>query len=304
MNLRKLCTIDYELLKNDNSYALKKLKESVTKIGFLKLSNLPISSFLINTIFNEYKLFFLKPYNEKNKVNMKFTNSNRGWGESKSEQVNQNFLPDLKEMYDSGPEIGMRHKFSTLPYYAKNIWPEDMPKLKEISENFYKICCKISLIILKKIAKSLNFSESFFSNKFDLPMALLRCNYYHPSANLSKKEEFGIAPHTDYGCLTLLFTQSDNGLEIKNPDGQWLKIQAQKNELIVNFGDMLEFWTNKTVKATQHRVKGSNKPRYSIPFFFNPRHDTLIGKDKKNKYIYAGDYLTYKYDTTYKHKMK
>ena len=79
MNLRKLFTIDYELLKNDNSYALNRLKESVTKIGFLKLNNLPISSFLINTIFNEYKLFFSKPYNEKNKVNMKFTNSNRGW---------------------------------------------------------------------------------------------------------------------------------------------------------------------------------------------------------------------------------
>ena len=117
--MRKLWTIDYELLKNNNNNALTTLKESVTKIGFLKLNNLPISSFLIDTIFNEYKLFFLKPYDEKNKVNMKFTNSNRGWGESKSEQVNQYFLPDLKEMYESGPEIGPSHKFCTLPYYAK-----------------------------------------------------------------------------------------------------------------------------------------------------------------------------------------
>ena len=67
---------------------------------------------------------------------------------------------------------------------------------------------------------------------------------------------------------------------------------------------MLEFWTNKKVKATQHRVKSSKKSRYSIPFFFNPRHDTLIGKDKMNKDIIAGEYLAHKYDTTYKHKIK
>ena len=301
--MENLSTIDFDLLKKNDPHSLKTLKIAVTKTGFLKLNNLPISDNLINSIFNEYKLFFSKPISEKNKVNMKFTNSNRGWGESKSEQVNQNFLPDLKEMYDSGPEIKLNHKFKNLPYYAKNVWPKDMPKLKEISDKFYSNCCDIALIVLKKIAKSLNYSESFFSNKFDLPMALLRCNYYHGIPTLTDKEEFGIAPHTDYGCLTLLFTENDNGLEIKTPDKEWLKVQAKTNELIINFGDMLEFWTNHKVKATLHRVKCTKNERYSIPFFFNPRHDTLIGKDGNNKGIYAGEYLAYKYDTTYKHKM-
>ena len=301
--MNNLYTIDFDLLKKNDFASLKKLKIAVTKIGFLKLNNLPISNSLIQSIFNEYKLFFSKPNSEKNEVNMKFTNSNRGWGESKSEQVNQKCLPDLKEMYDSGPEIKLTHEFQNLPYYAKNVWPNDMPKLKEISNEFYSNCCDVGLIILNKIAKILNFSESFFSDKFDLPMALLRCNYYHGLHSLPEKEEFGIAPHTDYGCLTLLFTENDNGLEIKTSGSQWLKVQAKKNELIINFGDMLELWTNHKVKATLHRVKNTKNERYSIPFFFNPRHDTLIGKDRNNSDIYAGDYLAYKYDSTYKHKM-
>ena len=301
--MNDLYTLDFELLRSNDITSLGKLKESVTKIGFLKLKNLPISKSIIETTFKEYKTFFSKSINEKNKVNMKFTNSNRGWGESKSEQVNSNYMPDLKEMYDSGPVLNFSHEFKNLPYYAKNIWPNDMPELKKISENFYSNCSDIGLLILKKIAKSLNYSENYFSDKFDLPMALLRCNYYHAKPFLTQKNEFGIAPHTDYGCLTLLFTQSDNGLEIKQPNGKWLKVQAKKDEIIVNFGDMLELWSNKKIKATLHKVNGTKNSRYSIPFFFNPRHDTLIGKDKNNRDIFAGDYLAYKYDTTYRHKM-
>ena len=301
--MNDLYTLDFELLRSNDITSLGKLKESVTKIGFLKLKNLPISKSIIETTFKEYKTFFSKNINEKNKVNMKFTNSNRGWGESKSEQVNSNYMPDLKEMYDSGPVLNFSHEFKNLPYYAKNIWPNDMPELKKISENFYSNCSEIGLLILKKIAKSLNYSENYFSDKFDLPMALLRCNYYHAKPFLTQKNEFGIAPHTDYGCLTLLFTQSDNGLEIKQPNGKWLKVQAKKDEIIVNFGDMLELWSNKKIKATLHKVNGTKNSRYSIPFFFNPRHDTLIGKDKNNRDIFAGDYLAYKYDTTYRHKM-
>ena len=145
--MNDLYTLDFELLRSNDTISLGKLKESVTKIGFLKLKNLPISNNIIETTFKEYKTFFSKNLNEKNKVNMKFTNSNRGWGESKSEQVNSNFMPDLKEMYDSGPVLNFSHEFKNLPYYAKNIWPNDMPELKKVSEKFYSNCSEIGLRI-------------------------------------------------------------------------------------------------------------------------------------------------------------
>ena len=68
----------------------------------------------------------------------------------------------------------------------------------------------------------------------------------------------------------------------------------------VNFGDMLEIWSKKQIKATPHRVIGGNKERFSIPFFFNPQYDTVISEDKN---ILAGEYLSQRYNSTYIHKI-
>ena len=71
-------------------------------------------------------------------------------------------------------------------------------------------------------------------------------------------------------------------------------------QLIVNFGEMMEIWSKKQIKATRHRVIGSNYERVSIPFFFNPQYDTVISDEPK---ILAGDYLSKRYDQTYVHKI-
>ena len=286
----------------NHSIMMKKLEQAVTATGFLIIKNSPISRKTFENLLNEYKVFFKKPLKEKNKVNMSLTESNRGWGGSLSEQVNSDYNPDFKEIYDCGPEIDFNHKFKNLSYYATNIWPDDMPKLKDLAENFYQECNSLGIQILNKIAKILKLSDTYFSDKFDLPMALLRCNFYPERPNWAQKEDFGIAPHTDYGCLTLLFTEGDPGLEIKTLDGTWEKIISEKGDIIVNFGDMLQFWSDNQVKATQHRVIGTNKSRYSIPFFFNPRHDTIIKENNNKPHVLAGEYLAYKYDTTYRHK--
>ncbi len=299
-------TIDFNSLININdknhSKTMLNLEKAIKDTGFLVLKNSPIPFQTCEKLLNQYKLFFKKPIKEKNKVSMSVTDSNRGWGASKSEQVNSNYNPDFKEIYDSGPEINYNHKFKDLPYYAKNIWPDDMPELKNLAVNFYNECNYLAVKILNKIAKILNLSETYFSDKFDLPMALLRCNFYPERPNNAQSKDYGIAPHTDYGCLTLLFTEGDPGLEIKTINGNWEKIFSKKGDIIVNFGDMLQLWSNNQVKATQHRVIGTNKRRFSIPFFFNPRHDTIIKKNINKPHVLAGDYLAYKYDTTYRHK--
>ena len=155
--------------------------------------------------------------------------------------------------------------------------------------------------ILYFIEHALDLSENFFRDKFENPMSLLRCNYYPPRKSTLSDKDYGIAPHSDYGCLTILLTDNNPGLEIKNPSNEWESVLPEEEEVIVNFGDMLEFWSNKKIKATSHRVYGNSSERFSIPFFFNPQYDTIISK-KDN--IIAGEYLSKKYDTTYSHKKR
>ena len=131
-------------------------------------------------------------------------------------------------------------------------------------------------------------------------MALLRCNYYPKRSNNFTEKDFGIAPHTDYGCLTLLFTEGTPGLEVELPSKKWERVNVKENEIIVNFGEMIEIWSKKQIKATRHRVIRNRHERFSIPFFFNPQYDTVISNKPK---ILAGDYLSARYDQTYIHKM-
>jgi isopenicillin N synthase-like dioxygenase len=296
--------IDYEVLCDsnhiNNKSELKRLNAAVSNYGFLIIKKYPINIKNINNVFSIYKDFFKLKYEEKNKINMSNTLSNRGWGGPKAEQVNTNYNPDYKEIFDCGPEIKIKHQFEELTYYSKNIWPKQIPLFEKIVMSFYKSCSEIAISILQQIEISLQYSNNYFADKFNLPMALLRCNYYPPRPLKLSKKDFGIAPHTDYGCLTLLFTDGTPGLEIELPSKKWEKVTAQKDEIIVNFGDMLEIWSNKKIKATSHRVIGTNKERFSIPFFFNPQYDTIISEQTK---IIAGEYLSERYNSTYIHKM-
>ena len=295
--------IDYNLLCQEHHHhyvqELEKLNIAVTHYGFLIIKNYPMDIGGVQQVFALYKQFFQQSIEEKNKVNMAKTHSNRGWGGIHAEQVNQDYAPDYKEVFDCGPPIKHNHPFKSLPYYAKNIWPEHIPLFEQTIMDFYQSCSDIALAILQKIEASLGYQKSYFIDKFQLPMALLRCNYYPPRpAHLSGKD-FGIAPHTDYGCLTLLFTDGVPGLEVELPSKKWVPLTAEKNEIIINFGEMLEIWSNNRIKATPHRVLGTNKDRFSIPFFFNPQYNTIISEQGQ---IIAGEYLSKRYDETYRHK--
>ena len=295
--------IDYEIISNQENISfndeLKKFKYAISHYGFLLLKNTPIDKKIKKNILKTYKAFFDLSFEKKNKVNMALTSSNRGWGAPHGEQVNPEYNPDYKEIFDSGPHQEVKEEFRDLRYYSKNLWPDQLPFFEENINNYYDLCTDIGMNVLSFIEHSLNLSKNFFRDKFENQMSLLRCNYYPPRKSTLSNKNYGIAPHTDYGCLTILITDNNPGLEIKNPSNDWELVLPEEGEVVVNFGDMLELWSNKKIKATSHRVYGNNNKRFSIPFFFNPQYDTIISK--KNN-IVAGEYLSKKYDSTYAHK--
>ena len=301
----KIPTIDYKIISNQIGSSfndeLDKFNYAISNYGFLLLKNTPIDKKVKNNILKTYKKFFYLPLEQKNKVNMALTSSNRGWGAPKGEQVNPEYNPDYKEIFDTGPHKKIKDEFKELTYYSKNLWPEQLPFFEKIINDYYDLCTQVGMNVISFIEHSLKLSKNFFSDKFDYPMSLLRCNYYPPRKSMLSNKDYGIAPHTDYGCLTILLTDNNPGLEIKNPSDEWELVLPKEEEIIVNFGDMIEFWSNKKIKATSHRVFGNSDERFSVPFFFNPQYDTIISK-KDN--IIAGEYLSKKYDSTYSHKKK
>ena len=85
------------------------------------------------------------------------------------------------------------------------------------------------------------------------------------------------------------------------PDGSWEAVTAGPGRFVINFGEMLEFWSAGRIKATQHRVIGGAGERISVPLFFNPCYDANVAPPGVDRVILAGEHLTKRFNETYLH---
>jgi len=126
-----------------------------------------------------------------------------------------------------------------------------------------------------------------------------------------------ISPHTDKGTLTLLLQEDDGvgGLEVEaERGGRYVPVPVIPGGILVNIGDLLQFWSNDTLRSTRHHISlpdlnsaaGDGElllpRRFSIPYFVAPDWDTVVecldsplcwgdAKPKKNEPIRAWDYI-------------
>jgi isopenicillin N synthase-like dioxygenase len=91
------------------------------------------------------------------------------------------------------------------------------------------------------------------------------------------------------------------GLEVRKRGGGWIPVSAPVGEFVINFGEMLEMWTQKRVVATPHRVVGGDAERMSIPLFYNPNAETNVAPIGSDQVIRAVDHLQKRSDETYLH---
>lgn len=61
--------------------------------------------------------------------------------------------------------------------------------------------------------------------------------------------------HTDFGSLTLLWSQNVAGLQIKTAGGGgWRHVPPVDGGIVCNVGDTLDFWSASYLRSTTHRV--------------------------------------------------
>ncbi len=286
----------------EHSIARSAVLDAATDIGFMTIHNTPIAAETVAGLIELYRDFFKQPAATKSQYDMAKTGSNRGWGAPGSEQVDPNANPDYKQVFDIGsilPE-GAPESAKGLLCYAPNIWPDLPESFSDALRSYYYESTGFALNLLCAIADSIGEDPDYFRTQFTYPMSLMRGNFYPERPEWAGENDFGIATHTDYGCLTLLATDGSPGLEVRKRGGGWIPVSAPPGEFVINFGEMLEFWTGGKVKATPHRVVGTLDERISIPLFFNPNHDANVAPKGADP-ISAGDHLEQRYKETYIH---
>jgi isopenicillin N synthase-like dioxygenase len=135
----------------------------------------------------------------------------------------------------------------------------------------------LSSQLIQAFSLGLNLQPDYLDQYFTDPNIILRLLHYPAISCRPSEDVFGSAPHTDYGCLTLLAQDDTGGLQVKTDEDEWLDVPCLPNSIVLNTGQMMSIWSNGKLKSTPHRViNNTQKERFSVPFFYNCNMDTYV----------------------------
>ncbi|KAL5721000.1 hypothetical protein ACHQM5_013612 [Ranunculus cassubicifolius] len=240
-----------DLSSSDAQTSVSLLKQACLDSGFFYVVNHGISSEFMEEVFEQSKMFFELPIDEK----MKLLRNEKHRG----------YTPVLDEHLD-----------------PKNQVNDILPRWRETMEKYHGEALRVAKEVAKIIALALGLDEDFFDKPEMLvePIATLRLLHYEGTVSDTEKGIYGAGAHSDFGFITLLATDDVWGLQIcKDKDANpqvWEYVPPQKGAFIINLGDLLERWSNGIFRSTVHRVLGCTQERYSIAYFVDPNQDCLV----------------------------
>ena len=243
--------------------------QACQEIGFFTISGHPVSQSLLTELSQAAYAFFDLPLAEKNVVQKRTTGKGyMGLGiEHLAASLDKAAISDYKESLNLG-----------LPVDPES-WPKNPPQLRTACETYIKTLQKLATDLVELFALALDTPFSTFADKIDRPKMGLRLLDYPPMEN-PQPGQTRAGEHTDYGILTILWSENSRGLQAQNRAGEWVDVVAAPDEFIINIGDLMMNWTNDRWVSTLHRVvppvEDLTNRRQSIPFFFNPNPDAII----------------------------
>lgn len=253
------------------------IHRAATDTGFFYIKNHGIDPALIDQAFNVAKDFFAAPLEVKDSIAV--NTDQRGWMKPGMSRLAGSKTHDLKEVFFWGAETTADDPDLGKPLVAVNQWPSDtFPRLRPELTPYYNAVCAVGRTLMSALALSLHQPLDFFKAAYSKPLARGQLVYYPPSTAEDEAEQrFGVAPHTDFGVLTLLLQDQSGGLQVRTKSGDWVEAPPIEGTLVCNIGDLLARWSNDRFASTLHRVINRSKSaRYSIPVFFDPASDTIV----------------------------
>jgi isopenicillin N synthase-like dioxygenase len=290
------------------------IRRASVEVGFFYVSGHRVSRELMRSTLKAAKSFFAKPEAAKRAIQV--NGAHRGYVPFAQSKLGRTYEPDLKESFNfaypfepEDPEVQ-----AGTPLIGVNQWPVGEDSWREVVEDYYAAVFDLGQRVLEGFALALGAPRDFFRDMYRRPLVRARLLHYPPQPAGAAENQFGAAPHTDWGNMTILWQDDVGGLQVKNRAGQWIDAPYIEGTFVINIGDMLERWSNDLFVSTPHRVvNASGRERYSIPVFYDPDFDTVVeclpncsSAENPPKYpkTVAGEYITAKYDGAYAYRKK
>ena len=289
----------------------KALHRASQDVGFIYVSNHGIPDHLITSAREAAFSFFRQPL--ESKVEVAVSGKHRGFLAQGGAKMQTDAKADLKESFIFGFEDENGVTLEDHPLRGANRWPRAMPVLRNRAMAYFDAAHEVAHHMMRGFALGLDREEDFFLKNTGAPMSRASFVYY-PSQDASMgPDQFGVAPHTDFGVLTVLCQDDVGGLQVQDAKGDWVAALPIEGTLVVNVGDLLARWTNDAYRSTPHRVvNSSGVERLSLVLAYDPSPNTLIdprqlfGDDVRTAYkrITCGDYLVKRFAKSFDYRMK
>ena len=311
----KIPVIDVSKLRSgtpETAHAVAlEIRQAAEEVGFFYILNHGIPEAVIKQAYYVAKEFFNLPKELKDSV--KINTNHHGYlsvGEAKMAEAER---VDLKESFVWGLDLPDEHSSVTMenPFLGRNQWPDEMPEFKRSVYPFFEAGLQCGRDMMRAFALAMELPEDSFLKATNEPIARSSIIRYPPQPEDLGVEQFGVAPHTDYGCLTLLWQDQVGGLEVQTREGEWVTAHPIENTLVVNVGDLLTRWTNEGFKSTPHRVVNrKGQERYSMVIAWDPNFDTVVdpsvvcknGSQPLYPPVLCGDYVLSRFDSSFSYR--
>ena len=150
------------------------------------------------------------------------------------------------------------------------------------AHNFTTAAHEALLVILGSLSRILEISETdnlIHKHRIDQPSGdHLRFVRYAADVLQKAETKVMLIPHTDFGTLTLIVTETP-GLQIHEAQtNKWLDVEPRPSFAVINVGDALVKFTNGVLHACHHRVVSSKQvaAKHSLGYFLRPEDDVPL----------------------------
>ena len=288
------------------------LARAAAEVGFLYVRNHGVDPTLVERARRAALDFFRLP--EEAKREAATNRFHHGYLKPGSTQMYDGARLDLKESFNWGVEPDGESGAgspSANPLLGPNVWPAAMPALKPSVYPYFEAASACAEDLLRGFALGAGLDAEHFIRCRDRPLSRGSLQYYPPQPEDAAEDQFGVAPHTDFGVLTVLCQDEIGGLEIRRRDGTWAAMPPIPGTLVVNIGDLLERWSNRRYRSTVHRViNASGRERLSLVLAYDPNFETLVdprafcaeGETPHDTPITCGDYLLWRFAKAFSYR--
>ncbi len=308
--------IDMSGVRTGDKAALERAGEAIrhacVEIGFFYIVNHGVPDTVIDRAMQASRDFFALPFERKSEVAV--NQRHRGYHRIRGALMYQAARPDEKEFYSLGLDLPEDDPcvLAGEALRGPNQWPSFMPEFQVAMDAYFLEMGRCGKSLLQAVATGLGIDRDFFVGKYTKPLQRTQSIHYPPQSPTRPEDEFGVAPHTDYGCITLLYQDSVGGLQVQElQSNSWIDAPFIADSLVINVGDLLARWSNDRFRSTMHRViNASGRERYSIATFYDPDYKALVdpvdlGVSREAAVyppVLAGDHILGRIDSSMKYR--